>query len=92
MILDRAKPLAPELLDEAGNFHVLRVQVGLRPTRTGGARVALESLPGENGSKRWVCHNYGHHGAGFEESFGCAETVVKLVGQRLGAQVPGSRL
>ncbi|TQV95527.1 hypothetical protein V2A60_000717 [Cordyceps javanica] len=92
MILDQAKPLAPELLDEAGNFHVLRVQVGLRPTRTGGAKVALESLPGDDSNNRWVCHNYGHHGAGFEESFGCAETVVKLVSQRLGAQVSSPRL
>ncbi|KAK2594945.1 hypothetical protein QQS21_007348 [Conoideocrella luteorostrata] len=80
MILEQAKPLAPELLDDSGNFEVLRVQVGLRPTRTGGARVEIENLAARG---KWICHNYGHHGAGFEESFGCAETVVELVSQQL---------
>ena len=38
-ILEGCKVLAPELLGKDGEFEVLRVQVGLRPSRDGGARV-----------------------------------------------------
>lgn len=75
MILDRCRPLTPELLDENGDFEVLAVRVGLRPSRKGGARVELESL--EDG--RLLIHNYGHHSAGFEGSVGVAEEVSSLL-------------
>jgi D-amino-acid oxidase len=54
--------------------NLLAERVGLRPGRTSGVRVAVETLP--NGRK--VIHNYGHGGAGFTLSWGCAQTVLEL--------------
>ena len=76
-ILEGCKVLAPELLRD-GEFEVVKVQVGLRPSRDGGARVEREVVEGEGG--RWrVVHNYGHSGAGYQNSVGCARKVVGLV-------------
>jgi D-amino-acid oxidase len=61
-ILERCKPLAPELLNADGEFEVRRVRVGLRPGRHGGPRIEVEKCC--NGSK-FVCHAYGHDSAGF---------------------------
>ena len=52
--------------------HLLAL-AGLRPFRSQGIRVELEELEGH----RFI-HNYGHGGAGFSLSWGCAETVVEL--------------
>jgi len=57
-ILEGCKPLAPELLTD-GEFEVLKVQVGLRPSRGGGARVESEIV-----GAKLVVHAYGHAGAG----------------------------
>jgi D-amino-acid oxidase len=53
---------------------LLRERVGLRPCRAGGVRVAAEKLR----DGRAVIHNYGHGGAGFTLSWGCAQTVFEL--------------
>ncbi len=53
---------------------VLSERVGLRPSRKGGVRVAVEKLR----DGRVVIHNYGHGGAGFTLSWGCAQTVFEL--------------
>jgi len=50
---------------------VLRDSVGLRPVRTA-VRLEREGR---------VIHNYGHGGAGFTLSWGCAEEVVRLAGE-----------
>ncbi len=52
---------------------VLDVRVGLRPSRPT-VRVEREQLP----DGRPVVHNYGHGGAGFILSWGCALEVVQL--------------
>jgi len=78
-ILGRAKEWAPELLNEKGEFEVLSVQVGLRPGRKGGARVEIENLDGVT-----VCHAYGHAGAGYQNSVGSANKVVKLLEKHFG--------
>ncbi|KAF2864236.1 FAD dependent oxidoreductase [Piedraia hortae CBS 480.64] len=77
-IKDRCRDLAPELLTD-GEFEVLGVQVGFRPGRVGGARVEGEVLAD---GKR-VVHAYGHGGAGFQNSVGCANEVVRLIGELL---------
>ncbi|MCJ1438906.1 hypothetical protein MMC27_008296 [Xylographa pallens] len=59
-ILDECKELAPELLGKDGEFELLDVQVGLRPARKGGPRVAAEVL----GGGELIIHEYGHSGAG----------------------------
>ena len=53
---------------------LLRERVGLRPCRAGGVRIAPEKLR----DGRTVIHNYGHGGAGFTLSWGCAQTVLEL--------------
>ena len=60
-ILEGCKSLAPELLNAHGEFDILAVQVGLRPSRNGGPRVEVEIV--EGGYK--VVHSYGHGGAGY---------------------------
>jgi D-amino-acid oxidase len=53
---------------------VLRERVGLRPFRKSGVRLEKEKLR----DGRIVIHNYGHGGAGFTMSWGCAENVFEL--------------
>lgn len=50
-------------------------RVGLRPFRRTGVRIDSELL--DDG--RRVIHNYGHGGAGFSLSWGCAQKVYELV-------------
>jgi D-amino-acid oxidase len=58
----------------SSNTSVLHERVGLRPCRKSGVRVAAEKLR----DGRTVIHNYGHGGAGFTLSWGCAQTVLEL--------------
>lgn len=54
---------------------VLAERVGLRPFRRTGIRLEAGRL----GDGRTVIHNYGHGGAGFTLSWGCAQEVLQLV-------------
>src|SRR5947208_3723104 len=54
--------------------NVLAERVGLRPFRKSGVRVERERLR----DGHTVIHNYGHGGAGFTLSWGCAREVVDL--------------
>lgn len=78
-IRGKAELLKPEV----SGAEVLEVRVGLRPGRTA-VRVEREELAADNGSNRGgtpggvVIHNYGHGGAGYTLSWGCAEDVVRL--------------
>jgi D-amino-acid oxidase len=54
---------------------VLAERVGLRPFRKSGVRLEIGKL--RNG--RTVIHNYGHGGAGFTLSWGCAENVLRVL-------------
>jgi D-amino-acid oxidase len=53
---------------------VLAERVGLRPFRKSGLRLERDRLR----DGRSVIHNYGHGGAGFTLSWGCAREVLKL--------------
>jgi len=55
-ILRQCKVIAPELLDSNGEFEVLQLNVGRRPSREGGVRIEVEEL--KEGVK--VVHCYGH--------------------------------
>ena len=55
---------------------VLAERVGLRPFRRSGVRLERDRLR----DGRTVIHNYGHGGAGFTLSWGCAREVVDLAG------------
>ncbi|HEX3420071.1 MAG TPA: FAD-dependent oxidoreductase [Candidatus Udaeobacter sp.] len=53
---------------------VLTERVGLRPFRTSGIRLERDRLR----DNRTVIHNYGHGGAGFTLSWGCAREVLAM--------------
>jgi D-amino-acid oxidase len=53
---------------------VIAERVGLRPFRKSGVRLELDHLP----DGRPVIHDYGHGGAGFTVSWGCAASVLAL--------------
>jgi D-amino-acid oxidase len=68
-ILRKCQQFEPALKDAA----ILEHRVGLRPGRKE-VRLELEQV-GENCA---VIHNYGHGGAGFTLSWGCADEVAQL--------------
>ncbi|HMN96729.1 MAG TPA: FAD-dependent oxidoreductase [Phycisphaerales bacterium] len=68
-IIERCRAIWPRL----AHPEVLEVKVGLRPGRPE-VRLALE-----RSHDRWLAHNYGHGGAGFTLSWGCAAEVAALV-------------
>ncbi len=68
-ILSKCIAIEPSLADA----EILGHRVGLRPGRTE-VRLELEELSGGG----TVIHDYGHGGAGFTLSWGCAEEVHKL--------------
>jgi D-amino-acid oxidase len=79
-ILERVKNegMGEELrTGEEGEFEIISEQVGLRPGRKGGPRVELEGK--EKVAGTWVVHAYGHAGAGYQNSVGSAEKVVKIL-------------
>jgi D-amino-acid oxidase len=69
-ILARARLLEPRL----ENARVLGTAVGFRPYRAE-PRVEREDLAGGIS----IIHNYGHGGAGFTLSWGCAEHAAELI-------------
>ncbi|KEF51861.1 D-amino-acid oxidase [Exophiala aquamarina CBS 119918] len=79
-IMKRAVELCPALTGGKGIEHldIIRHGVGLRPVREGGARIEKQRI-----NNVWVVHNYGHGGAGYQSSYGCAEAAVKLVQEAL---------
>ncbi|KAJ5624101.1 D-amino-acid oxidase [Penicillium lagena] len=75
-ILSRTKALLPDL--DSPMTEPLAVFAGLRPSREGGARVAMEEIvlsPGER--KGVVVHNYGAGGTGFQAGYGMAVEAVQ---------------
>jgi D-amino-acid oxidase len=54
---------------------IIATRVGLRPYRKSGVRVEFDQMA----DGRALIHNYGHGGAGFTLSWGCARSVLKLV-------------
>ena len=56
---------------------VVAERVGIRPFRRGGVCLRAERLS----DGRRVIHNYGHGGAGFTLSWGCARRVAQLAAE-----------
>jgi len=83
-IMSRAVKLCPSLTKGEGieALSIIRHGVGLRPLRAGGVRLEREWVGGKGGGEGvWVVHNYGHGGFGYQSSYGCAERVVRMVGE-----------
>jgi len=74
-IIERCRAAVPEL-----SGRVLAVKHGIRPVRPS-VRLELTSFEGTP-----LIHNYGHGGAGFTVSWGCAWEVEKLVSGAAGSQ------
>lgn len=80
-IMTRCVDFCPQLTGGKGGIEhldIIRHGVGLRPAREGGARIEREVIGGIP-----VVHNYGHGGAGYQCSYGCAQAAVKLVEEAL---------
>jgi len=82
-MMKRAVDVCPALTGGKGIEHlsVIRHSVGLRPIREGGVRLEKEKINGV-----WVCHNYGHGGAGYQSSYGCSQVAVGLIEEILSTQ------
>jgi D-amino-acid oxidase len=84
-IMKRAVDICPKLVPEGKGIEglsIVRHNVGLRPMRANGIRIETEAIT--NGSKTVpVVHNYGHGGAGYQTSYGCAKRAVRLVEEAL---------
>ena len=79
-IYDRCRamePRLPPLTDEA--LSRLKVKAGPRPKREAGVRLERQRQDDVT-----VIHNYGHGGAGFTVSWGCAFEVLSRVREALG--------
>jgi len=93
-IIKRAVDFCPELIKD-GPLDIISHNVGLRPVRQGGFRVEREIMGNKDGIYKQVVHNYGHGGAGYQTSYGCALKVVQLVSeavQEISAQVGKAKL
>ncbi|ERS99603.1 hypothetical protein HMPREF1624_02963 [Sporothrix schenckii ATCC 58251] len=86
-ITNRARAMWPLGFDQTTHANmtldVVAQAVGFRPVRKGGVRVEKQLLARHN---RWVVHNYGHGGWGYQGSYGCAEGVVELANEILETQ------
>jgi D-amino-acid oxidase len=71
-IIQRCISIFPEL-GNVSDKDILGVSCGLRPVRSS-VRVERQRL-----EKGWLFHNYGHGGAGFTLSWGCAEEICSLM-------------
>ncbi|KAI9332892.1 D-amino-acid oxidase [Zopfochytrium polystomum] len=86
LILERCIEVCPELVVNGKLPEVIDTPVGLRPGRKGGVR--LDSQYCKIGGKEiLVIHNYGHGGYGYQSSWGCAASVVRIVRRAVGVPV-----
>lgn len=69
-VLDRRAYLAPVNVSEG---RVIRIDVGLRPYRPSGFRIAREAV-----GEKTIIHNYGHGGGGITLSWGSAKLALDL--------------
>lgn len=82
-ILERVKQVMSGWANDGAQIEVLKEQVGLRPGRKGGPRVELEEVD-VDGKTMKVVHQYGHAGAGFQNSIGSVRKALNLVEENLG--------
>lgn len=90
-MIARAKKYAPALIDSnyknnPTEIDIIRVNVGLRPFREGGARVEIDS------EHEWLCHNYCPGGGGYQGSYGYAAKTVELANEVFSKKPIGNKL
>ncbi|RMZ83150.1 hypothetical protein DV738_g1174, partial [Chaetothyriales sp. CBS 135597] len=84
-LLEDAVEFFPDFVKNVEDFVVVKDNVGRRPWREGGVRIAAETI----GGGRTIVHGYGAGGRGYELSWGIAERIVDLVSSRLGLDASG---
>ncbi|KAK6457799.1 D-amino acid oxidase [Scheffersomyces xylosifermentans] len=77
-IIERAVKYVPELIDpnyknNPTTIDIVKVNVGLRPFREGGVRIEQDK------DHKWLIHNYGAGGGGYQGSYGMADKTVELL-------------
>ncbi|TPX60928.1 hypothetical protein PhCBS80983_g01418 [Powellomyces hirtus] len=82
-IVERCLAICPELVPNGKQLDVVNQKVGLRPTRVGGVRCDAE-WKHHRGRRVLLVHNYGHGGYGYQSSYGCAATVLRIMEAELG--------
>ncbi|KAG0326762.1 hypothetical protein BGZ99_009061 [Dissophora globulifera] len=65
--------------DLLAKFDIVDQKVGFRPSRVGGVRVEVEHGHTGDGCPVLIAHNYGHGGAGFQSSWGCAQDLLQMI-------------
>lgn len=70
-IIKRTTELLPKILDRP--LEIIRVAAGLRPSRHGGPRIELEHI-----EDKFLVHNYGASGYGYQAGFGMSHKAVSL--------------
>ncbi|KAG0676657.1 hypothetical protein C6P40_002579 [Pichia californica] len=70
-IIKRTTELLPRILDKP--LEIIRVAVGLRPSRQGGPRIEAENF-----EDKLLIHNYGAGGYGYQAGFGMSHKAVSL--------------
>lgn len=74
-LLQQAVQDFPDFVQSVRDFKVVKVNVGRRPWREGGTRLAIEPLDGD----RQIIHGYGLGGRGYELSWAVAERLLQMV-------------
>jgi D-amino-acid oxidase len=83
-IMTRCRGMMKGWVAEDAEIEIIKEQVGLRPGRKEGVRVEIENVDMEMGDEKRevvVVHQYGHAGAGYQNSLGSARKVLRLVGE-----------
>ncbi|KAF9158068.1 hypothetical protein DFQ26_008015 [Actinomortierella ambigua] len=66
----------PDLMSK---FDIVDMRVGFRPSRIGGIRIDVEQSRTGYDEPILIAHNYGHGGAGYQASWGCAQEVFEKI-------------
>lgn len=77
-MLEWARTLYPGIFPADHKFEIIKHNVGLRPSRIGGARVETEEI-----GDRLIIHGYGIGGWGFQASWGLALKMIILLSAAL---------
>lgn len=94
-ILKRVHDMMPDSISRQGTLQVVKSIVGFRPSRDGGARCESgdDLVPQQQreslrpGHSIPVVYNYGHGGAGWQSSWGCAQDASRMMLQSVSSCV-----
>ncbi|KAJ3280291.1 hypothetical protein HDU79_011838 [Rhizoclosmatium sp. JEL0117] len=86
-IMERCVAVCPELVQNGKFPEIVEHSVGLRPARYGDCRLDSQYLKTSTGQDILFINNYGHGGYGYQSSWGCAQSVVRMVRRAVGTTV-----